>query len=350
MDKYPLQKLKEYIKGLSTEDSVPTVVIVSHDNPDPDSLGSALGMQRLLKFWNPNIKTVILYGGEISHPQNKTMVNILNINPVLKQDYKETVDNRVFIVVDSIPDRSLPNEECLYTIDHHKGDTRKSKYKDIRLVGATSSIVWDYFQKEGLELDNTSDEDMDVATALVVGIKTDTSDLSSDNVTDLDFDAYKHLIGFVNQRKLALIIKYPLPPYHFELRSRLDQEGNSMLDNGVFIGGIGYIVPSKRDALPTIAEERSRVEGTDTAIIFAIVGDNIEVSVRSNGLSLDVNAICQNLFGKEYGGGKMGAGATRCPMGVLSIEDDPPEIQDKMWIAIRAKMQHKILAEMSRYR
>lgn len=345
-----LQKFKEYIKSFP-EDSLPSVAIVSHDNPDPDSIGSALGMQRLIKLWNPSIKTTILYGGEISHPQNKTMVNILNVNPTNKQDVKDLNEiAKVFVVVDSLPDRSLQGIECAFTVDHHKGDTKKSKFKDIRMVGAASSIVWEYFQQEQLVLDKDSDEDCDIATALVVGIKTDTSDLSSDNVTDLDFEAYKHLIGFVNQRKLALIIKYPLPPYHFELRSRLDQEGNSLTDSGVFIGGIGYIVPSKRDALPTIAEERARVEGTDTAFIYAIVGGNIELSVRSNGLSLDVNTICQNLFGKEFGGGKMGAGAVRMPMGILSIENDPPEIQQKMWEAIRDKMLHKIQAEMSRYR
>lgn len=345
-----LQEFKEYIKSFP-EDALPLIAIVSHDNPDPDSLGAALGMQRLLRHWNSNIKTNIVYGGEISHPQNKTMVNLLGINPMRKQDIKEILEStKAFIVVDSLPDRSLQDIECLFTIDHHKGDTKKSKFKDIRPVGATCSIIWEYFKQEGLTLDKSSDIDADIATAMAVGIKTDTSDLSSDNVTDLDFDAYKSLIGFVNQRKLAQIIRYPLPPYHFELRSRLDQEKNSISDSGVFIGGIGYIVPSKRDALPTIAEERARVEGTDTAFIFAIVGSNIELSVRSNGLSLDVNAICQNLFGKDFGGGKMGAGAARIPMGILAIDSDPPEIQDKMWEAIRDKIQHKILTEMSRYR
>jgi len=38
------------------------------------------------------------------------------------------------------------------------------------------------------------------------------------------------------------------------------------------------------------------------------------------------------------------------PMGILSIEDDTPEIQQKMWEAVKNKLRHKIISEMSRYR
>ena len=348
----PLTKLKEAILGLTAKFPQPEICIVMHDNPDPDCVGSAFGLQKLLKSWVVDAKCTFIHGGEISHPQNKTMVNVLNLQLVNREGSEIKNDSyHAFISVDCLPDRcGMAGVDFLMAIDHHKGDTKKAKIKDIRMVGSCSSIVVEYLQKEGVKFDKANDDDQDVATALVMGIKTDTSDLSSDNTTDLDFEAYKYLIGYVNQNKLASIIRYPFPPYYFELRSKLDQEGNSFYDNGIFIGGIGYIPPSKRDVLPTIAEERSRVEGTNTAFIFAIVGSNIEVSVRSNGLSVDVNSICQNIFGKEFAGGKMGAGAGKIPMGFMSVDEDPIEIQEKMWLSVREKMFHSISKEMSNHR
>jgi nanoRNase/pAp phosphatase (c-di-AMP/oligoRNAs hydrolase) len=348
-----LEKFKDAVEAMSKAEPSPSVAIVLHENPDPDCMGAAYGMQRLLKHWNQEIKCVVIYSGEISHPQNKTMVNVLNLQMSDRQDIPPLTQSsaNAFVVLDTTPERcGLSGIECLLTVDHHKGDTKKSKLKDIRLIGSTSSIIWSYLQQAGVTLNKNKDEDSDVATALVVGIKTDTTDLASENVSDLDFEAYRALVGSINQRKLAVILKYPLPPYHFELRSRLDQEGNTKLDAGIFIGGIGYIAPSKRDALPTIADERSRVEGTDTAFIFAIVGENIEVSVRSNGFSVDVNDIIQNIFGKEHGGGKMGAGAAKIPMNFLSVDKDSEEIQEKMWIAIREKLMAMISEEMSKHR
>ena len=330
-------KFREAIMLLSRDVPPPTIAIVLHDNPDPDCIGAACGLGKLLRAWVPDIKCVMLYSGEIAHPQNRTMVNVLNLqfvnridHPVLSSDFAQA-----YVVVDTIPERcNLGNIECLLTIDHHKGDTKKSKLKDIRMVGSASSIVWDYLREAEVSFDKNKDEDCDVATAMVVGIKTDTFDLASENVTALEFDAYKSLISYVNLRKLGIIVNYPLPPYHFELRSRLDQSGNARLDNGVFLGGIGYIETSKRDALPTIASERSRVEGTDTAFIFAIVGDKIEASVRSNGSSIDVHSLCQTVFGKEYAGGKQGAGAAKIPL-PFSLEDSSEKVIETLWVSIR---------------
>jgi len=45
--------------------------VLMHENPDPDSIGSALGIEKVLKSWNSEIKTTFVYSGEISHSQNK---------------------------------------------------------------------------------------------------------------------------------------------------------------------------------------------------------------------------------------------------------------------------------------
>jgi len=344
-----MSKALEELKNAIITKEPNKVGIVTHDNPDPDCMGAALGLSKLINHWSSGTTCVVFYDGEISHAQNKTMVNVLSISLTNKsevENFNESVD--CFITVDVTPERCLDEGvECLMTIDHHRVDTDIPQIKDIRQVGSVSSIVWEYLKDEGIELDKSNEKDAVIATALLMGIKTDTSDLVSENVTDLDFEAYKHLIGCVNRRHLSSIINYPIPPYHFDLRSQLDKEDNVRIDNGVFVGGIGYISASKRDALATMADERSRVEGIETAFVFAVVGDYIEVSVRSVGLSVDVNALCQKIFGKKYAGGKMGAGAAKIPMGFLAIENGEEELKETTWASVKAIMIHKIFYVMS---
>ena len=342
----PLKKLKEALLSRN----IKTVAIVMHPNPDPDCIGAALGLNKILQTWNSEIKTSYLYSGEISHAQNKTMVNVLNIAMVNINEL-EDIDSQfdTFIAVDVMPERCFGEDkrEFLMVIDHHKSDTELAEIRDIRYVGATSSIIWDYMQKEGIELQD-DDNDSIVATALAMGIKSDTSDLVTENTTDLDWEASQGLMGYIDRRKLQAITHYPIPPYHFELRSKLDKDENIKIHGSVFVGGVGYISPTKRDALPTMADERSRAEGIDTAFVFAIVGDFIEVSVRSVGLSVDVNALCQKIFGKQYAGGKMGAGASKIPLGFLALDPNmSDELKAKMWEAVKELMIDKILHVVS---
>ena len=351
----PLVKLKQEL--ISVEGSEPaSIAILMHTNPDPDCIGAAKGLEKLLKTWNPNYTVSLIYDGEISHPQNKTMVKVLNLNMTHRdevggrdEDLKACAN--YFIVLDVMPERcDMGSAKCLMVIDHHPVDTKSAKIKDIRQVGSCCTIVWDYLRQEGITFDEKSDDDTSIATAMLVGLKTDTMDLVSEKVTDMDFEAFKDLLGKANRTKLASIINYPIPPYLFELRARLDKEGNTNSYNGLYIGGIGYISPNKRDALPTIAEERARAEGIDTSFIFAVVGSNIEVCIRSNSPSVDVKPLCHKIFGKDYGGGHPRAGAVKIPMGFLSIEDSDEPMQEKMWSSIRDFIMSKIALEMSQQR
>ena len=99
----PLKALKEVITSNLDKNRV---AIFMHDCPDPDSIASSLGMDRLLKEWNSDIKCQYLYSGEISHSQNKTLINVLNISLVNIEDI-EDINNKFdyFIAVDVMPER-----------------------------------------------------------------------------------------------------------------------------------------------------------------------------------------------------------------------------------------------------
>jgi len=340
-----LKKLKEHF---STNKDIKQVNIFLHSNPDPDSISSAMGLDRIIRTWSPETKCTFIYSGEISHSQNKTLVNVLSIPLVHLNDFKfEEPETSVNIAVDTIPERSMPEEyPCLAAIDHHRSDSKRAEITDIREVGSTAAIIWDYMQKEKIVLDKNAEQDANIATAMLIGIKTDTMDLVSENVKNLDFDAYKSLISIVNRRYLSLIINYSIPSYLFSLRSKLDAEENFRIGNGVFVGGVGCIPSSKRDSLPTMAEERARVEGIETSFVFAIVDEHIEVSMRSVGASVDVNAICHKIFGKDVSGGKMGSGAAKIPMGFFDLTNTTEEIRERMWNSVKDFMIDKIFKVM----
>ena len=341
----PLGNLKE---AIIADPNLTRIALCMHSMPDPDSIGSALGLSKVLKNWNPEIKCTYIYEGEISHPQNKTLINLLNI-PLTNAKEIEDIEGKFdhFISLDVMPERCLQccdiDVEYLMAIDHHRAETSSAKFTDIRPVGATSSIIWEYLHKEDIAFNEEDEEDIFIATALVFGIQTDTDDLTSENVTSLDYKAVEGLMKYADRSKIQLIKNYPIPSYQFELEGKLNDEGNIKVTNGIFVGGVGYISITKRDALPTMASLRARMEGVDTAFIFGIIDDHIEVSVRSQGVSIDVNTLCQKIFGKDHAGGKMGAGAAKVPLGFLGVSSTASEdVKEKAWEAIKTIVIDKI--------
>jgi nanoRNase/pAp phosphatase (c-di-AMP/oligoRNAs hydrolase) len=309
----------------------PTHVVI-HNFPDPDAISSALGIVKLIKILGKKTGN-IYYSGEVSHPQNKSLVTLLN---AVLLDYEEEPCEKgsdiILIDTNNVGEESNQaqvdpkNVNILAVIDHHKGKHPKGAVVDYRNTGSTASIVWEYLVKSEYEFDG--DDGKDLATALLTGIFTDTNSLMSDNISDLDFEAYQYLLKKVNKQKLNDIMNYPLPSYLFELRQKGFMDENQLKIESTIIAGIGIIKPAKRDALPIIADELLRMSGITTSIVFAIIEDYIDISVRSNDMTLDVGDFLQTVF--KIGGGKQGAGRARIPMGFFSMCDND-EVNSSIW-------------------
>lgn len=326
------------------------VPILIHNFPDPDAIASAIGIIQFLKM--KNIKTKgIYYSGEVSHPQNKSMLTLLNISMINLDNQEETLfEKGEKIILLDTPDignntnqQSVDHKkvEVALVIDHHKGKHAATAKVDCRFVGATSSIVWDYLTKAGYSF--SGEEGSLLATALVIGIFTDTNSLTSDNITDLDFCAYKDLISKVDRQKLISIMEYPLPTYLFELRQRAFMEENRRIEESTIVSGIGIISPSKRDALPIIADEFLRMSGISTSVVFAIIDDIIDISVRSKDITIDVGLFVQNIFGS--GGGKQGAGRAQIPLGFFAINGDKI-LNNDVWEVAKKLVFNKVFTSV----
>ena len=325
------EAVHKFIDSIKKSDE--SVNICMHNVPDPDAMGSALGMQLL--FRKLGISSVINYKGEISHPQNKTLVNVLDV-------ILERVDHDVegiVVCVDGTEKNSCCQKANL-VIDHHK-NTSKAEFQVIEpSYGACSSMVWEIIND--FEIEFTA-EDSNVATALLLGVRTDTNDLVSENMVKEDFIAYQSLLDFADKEALQKVMNYPFPRYLYEKRINLHKEGNSYENNGTFVGGVGFIEAGQRDAIAILAEEYARMESVNTAVIFAITDrKTLQVSVRSSLTSLDVGTMCKDLFG-DFGGGKAYKGGATIPLNFYGNLENGE--RDTFWKITCKHMFRKVLKE-----
>ena len=330
------EQMNEIFNGLDSES---TVAILVHPSPDPDCLGAAAGMIVLLKE-KYNLNAKIFHFGEVSHPQNKTFKNVLHIALSDGNDFNSD-DVSAVIVLDTDLEGSGFKSDKLQSadirIDHHQMDRGNNiTFKDVRLVGSTCAIIWDYLKAFEINLDEYKDE----ATAMVLGIKTDTLDFTSVTTSELDMEAYRSLLPYINKESMAKVIKYPLPKIMFETEARAFREKE--IRNTTLVSFVGDVTPHNRDLIPTIADRFSRIDGVSTAVIIGLIDNHLIVSVRSDDARVDVHDLCVNTFGKENAGGKEGSGGARFPLGAAFELLEDKETKEKVKIEVVARLKEKL--------
>lgn len=347
IDLEPHEILIQTFKELKRSDKI---AIFTQDNPDPDAIGSAFGLSWFVKKLNPGVSTHIIYGGEISHPQNRTFVNLLNISMKRvdnKHDYEDYA-LKIFVDVASSGQKNLQSIAIQpdIIIDHHE-DNPDGDYilKDIRVMGATATIICDYILKSGFEFSSDSDEDISVATALLFAIENDTGNLVSENTRQLDIDCFLHLLKLVDINIITNVRDYPIPRYFFELDEIANR--NKKVVGSVLVTGLEFLKPERRDALPYIADKFLRMEGIETVVVFAIIEDHLSASLRTTNKSLSLNSICHAIFGEKYSGAKTRSGGARVPLGLMAPKNADQTVRSMVWDALSTKLTAEILEKIS---
>jgi len=120
------------------------VAILLHPSPDPDCMGAAAGLAVLLKeAYKLNSK--LFHFGEISHPQNKSMKNVLRITLSDGNDFNPDDVGAIAVVDTDLIGTGFKSdklEKVDFRIDHHAMDRNNGAgYADVRPVGSSSAIV-----------------------------------------------------------------------------------------------------------------------------------------------------------------------------------------------------------------
>jgi nanoRNase/pAp phosphatase (c-di-AMP/oligoRNAs hydrolase) len=337
----------EKLKKLLQDKKYKRAAVFTHAYPDPDAIGSLMGVEWLLTKLI-GLESHGYFVGPISHPQNIMMVNLLdpNMRPVV--EYKPD-DHDLHILVDTVPTNagignSVVNFDLV--IDHHKEvcpPDFKGLFINLR-TGSCAATVYHLIKSLGLNFSDQVDADAKVVTALLIGITTDTENLMSDDSTEYEFNAWSGLFPYRNPSTLREIANFDRPKFWIDTKAKAML--NYTIEDGVGIVGLGIIPARHRDMISDMAQEMVQWENVETAIAFALVdGSRIEGSIRSVNSALSVPKLCSSLGGKfGCGGGKLGKGAYKVELAGGGIEDDDSEsIKQKTWDLNNEKERQRIM-------
>lgn len=277
-----LKKIKEF----------DTIIIHGHYRPDGDCIGSQYGLMHIIKATYPNKNVIVT--GEISD-----FVSFIGA-PTLLED-ESLFENALSICVDCATSERLSDtryDKAKYSIkiDHH---IDVEKYGDYQYVDTTApacaQIITEFYLKFKDELVMTKD----AATALYVGISTDTGRFKFDSVNSRTFMAAAALVDF------GVDLGYIDNQLSVETLQTLKLKGYCLSNFKMTENGFAYII-MKRDTINEfgVSDEDaaaqvstiSTIEGCPVWAIFMEYPTEIRIRLRSRGPVI-------NLLAEEYGGG-----------------------------------------------
>lgn len=300
-------------------DGVSSLAIVCHDNPDPDCIASALALRDIAE--SIGIEGVeILYGGEISHQQNRAFVNLLEIEMVELRRADLDAFDRIAFVDHSSPaaNTEFPEDvEVDVVIDHHPSSNGlTARFVDVREdYGATATILVEYVRELGLDLST------EVASALLFALHRERLDYVR-NPTSAEYEAALHLYPDVDMELLERLYGSAFSP------GTLDAIGTAIRSREVrgstLVSGIGRT--TERDALPQAADYLLNLEGVNTVLVFGIVDGTIRMSARSIDPRVNVGRVLRDAYGSiGRAGGHHDMAGAQIPLGLFADEGGDDE-------------------------
>jgi nanoRNase/pAp phosphatase (c-di-AMP/oligoRNAs hydrolase) len=251
------------------------VTFVSHVNPDPDSLGSMMGLAYLVETCLGKT-TKLTRDGLISRAENRAMVELLDIDLIPIEDHIWSRGEAV-VMVDSQPNtgrHNLPDDAPLYAvIDHHDtpGDVSDVPFVDVRRsLGATCSLVTSYLMEQTVELPSR------LATGLLYGIETELSGYPRE-ASALDDSALLYLYPLANKDLLARIRNARLPHNYFETVIQALQ--SSFIYDRLIISWVNELPAPELAA--EVVDFLIRFEEIDWAVCAGVWEDKLILSVRA---------------------------------------------------------------------
>lgn len=302
------------------------VLILTHDNPDPDALASGKALAVLIeKAWG--IPCQLIYCGLVLRAENRALLELLTPEWQHGDDLPDLDNFSAVALVDTQPgagNNRFPEKRApQIVIDHHhplRDRISAAAFKVIRSdIGATATIVAQYLEEAGVEIDS------DLATALFYGLKTDTRGLSR-GTSKADVATYLKLLSQMDHRKLILIEQAGLPQTYF--RAIYNGLKAAKVYSKSVVAFLGWM---HRPDLPAeLADILIRLDKARAVLCLGMYEDTLYLSVRTEPLSQGAGALVQQVImppGKAGGHGTMAGG--QMPIGEWEETDLVEAISDR---------------------
>ncbi len=342
------------------------VLLLMHNDPDPDALASGLALHRLLTQIAPDKELTLAHGGIIGRAENVSMAQAL-LPQVLRIPITEVEEHLArydaICLVDTQPgagnhllySSKFPLERVAVAIDHHppRRSQIQAQFHDVRPeIGACATILCEYLAAAQIVPDTK------LATALFYGIKSDTRGLSR-HAGSLDAWAYMSLHGLMNMELLGRIEQAQLPASYFKnlsyalghadryrcpakttqtrkeqasaasTKAKADARENDGLDD--FVDEVichGDVVISilgemeRPDMAAEVADLLLRLEGVRWVICLGLFDSRVVISVRNDGPGGHAGRLVRLIVGKT---GTAGGHDSMAGGRILMLDDTPAE-------------------------
>ena len=261
------------------------VLILLHNDPDPDALASGLALRNLLR----RTKTTAIIGAMqgVTRPENLRMANMLDIHveQITPASFKEferiaTVDVQPHYFGGLLPRVDL-------VIDHHPEQQGYiTTFKDIRAdYGSTSTILTEHLRAVDVNISERT------ATAMLYAIKSDTLFFAR-HTNRVDLEAFTFLYPLADAALIRKMEGAEITLERLDYVTRASQGG--VMREQVFSAFIGEA--PREDFIPYTADFFLQLEDVKWTIIAGVVGNTMIVSVRNLGYSRNAGEFVKRWF------------------------------------------------------
>jgi nanoRNase/pAp phosphatase (c-di-AMP/oligoRNAs hydrolase) len=275
-------RVQQYQRYFSDADRV---LILLHNDPDPDAMASGLALRNLLRRTKATAIIGAIQG--VTRPENLRMENLLDIHvDVIQPDAISGFERVAMVDVQPHYFGGLIDRVDL-VIDHHPEQPGYSAiFKDIRQeYGSTCTILTEHLRSVDVNISERT------ATAMLYAIKSDTLFFNR-QANRVDLEAFSFLYPLADA---AMIRKMEGAEITLE---RLDYVMKAVqskrLVEQVFCAFLG--TTPREDFIPYVADFFLQLEDVKWTIISGIVNETLIVSVRNLGYTKNAGEFVRKWF------------------------------------------------------
>ncbi len=275
-------KVQQYQRYFADADRV---LILLHNDPDPDALASGLALRNLLRRTKQTGIIGAVQG--VTRPENLRMATMLDIQvEPITPDMFATFDR--IATVDVQPHYFgglLPRVDLV--VDHHPEQPGYTAvFKDIRAdYGSTSTILTEHLRAVDVNISERT------ATAMLYAIKSDTLFFAR-QTTSVDLEAFSFLYPLADA---AMIRKMEGAEITMErLEHVIKATAMGAISEQVFCAHLGAV--TREDFIPYTADFFLQLEGVKWTIVSGELQGNLTISVRNLGYSKNAGEFVRRYF------------------------------------------------------
>jgi nanoRNase/pAp phosphatase (c-di-AMP/oligoRNAs hydrolase) len=277
-------RVQQYQRYFSDADRV---LILLHNDPDPDAMASGLALRNLLR----RTKATAIIGAVqgVTRPENLRMANLLDIHveTIAAGDFASFERIAMVDVQPHYFNGMIDRVDLV--IDHHPETTGWSAmFKDVRPdYGSTCTILTEHLRAVDVNISERT------ATAMLYAIKSDTLFFNR-QANRVDLDAFSYLYPLADATMIRKMEGAEITLERLEYVVRATQTGK--LQEQVFCAFLGE--SPREDFIPYVADFFLQLEDVKWTIVSGVVSESLVISVRNLGYSRNAGEFVRKYFGE----------------------------------------------------